>query len=107
MRSLTVLLASLAGATIAAAQPFAYVSNQSGNTIAILNRATNTIASSISVSGAGLSGLALAPNATYLYVTEQNKNAVAILNTATNAITGTIPVGSGPVQVAFTPNGQF
>jgi YVTN family beta-propeller protein len=30
-----------------------------------------------------------------------------VINTATNTVTTTIPVGSGPTNAAFTPNGAY
>ena len=86
MLTLKCLLTSLAVVAVAAAQPFAYVSNQMGNTLVVINRANNTIAATIPISGAGLSGLAVGPNGTHVYVTEQTKNAVAVISTATNTV---------------------
>ena len=54
--------AVLATIAAAAAQPFAYVGNSSGNNVTVVNRATNTVAATIGLSSAGVGGLAIMPN---------------------------------------------
>jgi len=41
------------------------------------------------------------------YVANSGDGTVSVLNLSTNAPAGTIPVGSGPVDVAITPDGAF
>ena len=89
------------------AQPYAYVANQSSNSVVVINRETNLVVATIPMSGAGLSGLAVLPNGMFVYVTQESKNLLAVISTATNVVVGSIPVGAGPVQVAFTPNGAL
>src|ERR1700733_2328508 len=105
MLSLRLYLTFLAGATVAAAQPYIYVSNEMGNNVAVVNVATNTVTGTIPISGAGLTGLAVTPDGAYLYVTEQSTNSVAIISTSTNSVAASVAVGSGPVEVAITPDG--
>ncbi|WP_185732501.1 GH25 family lysozyme [Burkholderia sp. Bp8963] len=40
------------------------------------------------------------------YVTNAGSNSVSVINTATNAVTATIRVGTTPLNIALTPNGQ-
>ena len=47
--------------------------------------------------------VAVAPDGARVYVTGMDE--VVVLSTATNAVIGTIPVGTGPIGVAFTPDG--
>ena len=87
------LLLFLAGMAVAAAQPYGYVSNEEGNDVSVVNRATNTVSATILISGAGLGGLAVTPNGAYVYVTEQNVNSVGIISTVTKTVVKTVAVG--------------
>src|ERR1039457_5728002 len=99
------IFAFLATVLAASAQPYGYVSNEMGNNISVVNRATNTISATISVSAAGLTGLAITPNGSYIYAADQSKNSIAVISTASNSVVATVPVGTGPIHVAITPNG--
>jgi YVTN family beta-propeller protein len=46
------------------------------------------------------------PTLPYMYATIPSQNSIAIINTNTLAVENTIFVGSGPVNIAFSPNGQ-
>lgn len=46
------------------------------------------------------------PNQPYLYATIPSQNALAIINTNTLAVENTIFVGSGPTNLAFSPDGS-
>lgn len=98
-----VLISTLLIAT-AYAQPYAYVSNLSGNSVSVVNTANNTIAATISVA-ASPSGLAVTPDGASLYVSSRGNNTVSVISTASNSIIASIGVGSTPVQLAITPNG--
>ncbi|HEY6390811.1 MAG TPA: malectin domain-containing carbohydrate-binding protein [Bryobacteraceae bacterium] len=89
---------------IAVAQPYAYVANISGNSVSVVNTATNTVAATITVPMSP-SGVAVTPDGLFVYVASQGANSVSVISTATNTIVATIPVGTTPVQLAITPNG--
>ncbi|HEY6391238.1 MAG TPA: beta-propeller fold lactonase family protein, partial [Bryobacteraceae bacterium] len=95
MHSLSTTLAAMFALGVAIAQPYAYTSNISGNSISVVNTANNTVSATISVP-ASPTGLAVTPDGAYLYVACQGANSVAVINTATNAIVTTIPVGTTP-----------
>jgi YVTN family beta-propeller protein len=99
----TAMLAVLS-MSVALGQPYAYVANISGNSVSVVNTATNTVSTTVSVP-ASPSGVAVTPDGNYVYVACQGGNNVVVISTATNAIVATIPVGTTPVQVAVTPNG--
>jgi len=102
MGILLVLIAALPLATYA--QPYAYVSNLSGNSVSVVNTANNTIAATISVPMSP-SGLAVTPDGGSVYVTSRGTNAVSVISTASNSVIASISVGSSPIQLAITPNG--
>ena len=97
------LLVSVAIAS-ASAQPYAYVANLSGNNVTVVNTATNTSVTTISVSTSP-SGLAVTPDGAYVYVACQGANVVSVISAASNSVVATIPVGTTPIQVAISPNG--
>jgi YVTN family beta-propeller protein/autotransporter-associated beta strand protein len=85
----------------------AYVTNQTSNSVSVINTATNTVVTTIAgVSSPG--GVAFSPDGTRAYVTNSNiVGTVAVIDTATNTVIGApIPVGNGPVAVAFSPDGS-
>ncbi len=86
------------------AQPYAYVSNISGNNVSVVNAANNTVVASIPVD-ASPEGLAVTPNGGLLYVACVGANKVDVISTSSNSIIASIPVGASPIQLAVTPNG--
>lgn len=86
------------------AQPFAYVSNISGNNVSVVNTATNTVVSFVSVP-AGPTGLAVMPDGSAVYVASQSMNNVSVINTSSNSVVKTISVGTTPVAIAINPSG--
>src|SRR5260370_39170649 len=89
-----VLIATLPIAT-ASAQPYAYVSNLSGNSVSVVNTLNNTIAATVSVA-ASPSGLAVTPDGGFVYVTNRGANIVSVISTASNSVITTIGVGTSP-----------
>src|ERR1051326_3316366 len=98
-------LTLIAGVTAAVAQPYAYVSNQSGNNVSFVNLATNKVLTTVPYSAGGLSGLAITPDGSRLYVAAQSKGCVVVIDTVLKTVLTCITVGAGPVQAAVTPNG--
>jgi YVTN family beta-propeller protein len=45
--------------------------------------------------------------APFAYVTNFNSDTVSVISMATNTVVATIPVGSNPLGVAITPDGEF
>ncbi len=84
--------------------PFAYVANNSSNTVSVINIPTGQVANSILV-GSGPWGVAVSPNGNQVYVTNSLGNNVSVIDTANSSVVATIPVQSNPLGVAFTPDG--
>ena len=82
----------------------AYVTNFGSNTVSVINTATNTVTTTITVGSAPYAA-AITPNGGQLYVANATSNTVSVINTTTNTVTATIAVGTGPYAVAVTPNG--
>src|SRR5260370_27968075 len=96
-----VLIATLPIAT-AYAQPYAYVSNLSGNSVSVVNTANNTIAATIGVA-ASPSGLAVTPDGGSVYYANRRDNAVSVISTASNSHLTTNRFGPSPIHLALNP----
>jgi YVTN family beta-propeller protein len=106
LTSLTVLgLLTVVWIVSALAAPFAYVTNAQDRTVSVIDTATNTVTTTLSVGGFPW-GVAISPDASRAYVANAfPDNTVSVIATATNTVTTTIAVGDFPEELAFTPNG--
>jgi len=83
----------------------AYVPVRGGNSVLVINTATNTQTGTINV-GAEPVGVSVSPDGSRVYITNQVSNTVSVINTYTNTVVATIPVGTVPVGVAVSPDGS-
>lgn len=83
---------------------YAYVANNSDNSVSVINLATSNVTTIDGFSGP--TQIAITPNGEYAYVTNSSGNSVGVINLATNNVT-TIGGFSGPVGIAIAPNGQY
>jgi YVTN family beta-propeller protein len=79
-----------------------YVTNYNGNTVSVINTATNTVIATVNTIGNYPYGVTVTPDGTKAYVTNFISDTVSVIDTTTNAVTDTVPVGNSPY--AF---GQF
>jgi YVTN family beta-propeller protein len=85
------VVACLVAQTTALAQN-AYVANEGGNTVSVIDTATNTVIGTLPASTPV--GVAVSPDGSKAYVGNAQSNSVSVIDTATNTITSTIPVDS-------------
>ena len=80
-----------------------YVANSGGNSVSVINPATNMVVATIPVGAAPL-GVAVSPAGDRVYVANSQGGTVSVIDAATNTVMTTIPVGAGPsgVTVAAT-----
>ena len=107
MKALFVTIASvltLSVAGVAQAQPFAYVANQSANTLSVINTANETVVATVPV-GTGPRGVAVNASGTRVYAANITSNDVSVIDTATNTVISAIPVGTGPRDLAINSAG--
>ena len=100
------LVLFLVWAAEASAAPFAYITNNSGNTVSIIDTASNTVTATIPV-GLSPNGVGVHPTGTRVYVANELSDTVSVINAVTNAVVATIAVGSFPFGVAVDPAGTF
>jgi YVTN family beta-propeller protein len=85
------VIISLIVTSLAHAEPFAYVTNQSSNSVSVIDTATNTVADSIVV-GSLPWGVAITPDGAFAYVTNTGSANVSVIDTVTNAVTTSLCV---------------
>jgi YVTN family beta-propeller protein len=100
----------------------AYITNQTSNTVSVIDTTTNAVIATISVGG-DPEGVAVTPNGPCrprywrsrrcrkgdgrkVYVANTISNTVSVIDTTTNAVIATIPVGISPQGVTVTPDGS-
>ena len=84
----------------------AYVTNAGSASVSVINTATKTVLTNISV-GLTPEHIAITPNGAFAYVTNSGSNTVSVIATASNTVVGTVTVGTNPTGIAITPNGAF
>ncbi len=90
----------------ALAQPFAYIANEFSDNVSVINTATNTVVTTITV-GIDAFGVTVSPDGGFVYVTNGGADTLSVIDTSTNTVTATVTVGTGPGGVAITPDGSF
>ena len=87
---------------------FGYISNNSSDTIAVLDTITNAIVATILV-GNGPTGSDITPDGRFLYVanSDPGSTSVTVIDTTTNTVYGTVSVSAQPFDIAITPDGAF
>jgi len=81
-----------------------YASDQNGGVVRVINTATKTVISTITVGNSPYE-LSLSPDGSRLYVTNQGSGSISVINTATAAVIATIPVEAN--FMAFSPDGSL
>src|SRR5258706_12629442 len=89
--ALALTLACLLGPASTRAQN-AYITNQSSNTVSVMDTGTDTVIATIPV-GVTPFGVAVTPDGSKVYVANRSPNTVSVIHTATNTGNATITVG--------------
>jgi YVTN family beta-propeller protein len=103
----------------------AYVTEPNTDKLLVLDTATGKVVNSVTV-GSDPSGLAVTPNGSQVWVVNSTlspaatgstagglfspvsgSGSVTVVSTASDLVLGTINVGTGPIDVAFSPDGRF
>jgi len=83
---------------------YAYVTNQSDNTVSVIATATKSVVATVPVGLIIPDWVAATPDGKHAYVTNGNPNinGVSVIRTATNSVVATVPVSSNAL-VAIVP----
>ena len=110
LKAVVWLIVSLLGLGVTArpgaAALFAYVTNNSSNTVSVIDTASNALVATVPV-GSAPNGVAVTPDGAFAYVVNNVSNTVSVINTLSNTVVNTVQVGNGPTEVAITPDGAF
>ena len=104
-----VLAASLGvGTCPLAAARNAYVGNEDGVSVSVIDTQTNQVVGSpIGVEGEP-AGIAITPDGKHAYVADFDQESVSVIDTQTNQVVGSpIKVGELPSEIAITPDGRY
>ena len=82
---------------------YSYQPPYNGNTVSVINGATNTVTTTINV-GTNPLGVAVNPSTNKIYVSNSDSNTVSVIDSTTNTVLSTIQVGSFPLTVAVNPS---
>lgn len=95
------------------AAPFAYLVNETSDTVSVIDTAANKVVTTVALPVGSFSlGVAVTPDGKHAYVTNSNfgsnPGTVTVIDTATNKVVTTIalPVGSFPSGVDVSPDGE-
>jgi len=84
---------------------FAYVANSVGNSVSVINTATDMVTATIPLTAP--QRIAITPSGRFVWVTNNSSN-IEVIDTAFNVVSDTVPLGSSSEGgLAFTPNGAF
>ena len=84
---------------------FAYIPNFNSNNVSVINTATNTLVTTVTV-GSNPYGVSVSPDGGRVYITNNFSNDVSVINTVTNAVVATVAVGSRPYGISVSPDGS-
>jgi YVTN family beta-propeller protein len=84
--------------------PALYVTNVRGNSVSVIDPATNEVTKTISV-GRAPRGIAFSPDGATAYVTNSEDDNVSLIDTTSNTVSGKVAVGKFPQGIAVTPDG--
>src|SRR5690349_7617621 len=94
-RSTFALLVAATAAAPLGASPYAFIPHASTGTVSIVDTATRTVVSVLSVGDAPM-GVAIAPNAAAAYVGLVDRGEVVVIDAATRLEVHRFDVGAGP-----------
>ena len=85
-----------------------YVTNETGDSISVISTATNTVLETVTAEvGDGPIDVVFSPERSVAYLTIINDGTVIFIDVATHTLTTTVPIGSAPIGINVTPDGQF
>ena len=100
--AIAVCFALALGAGTSSAAPFAYITNENGGNVSVVDTATNTVVATVTAGNFPFA-VAVNPAGTRAYVTNGASGSLSVIDTATNTVVATVTVGAVPAGVAVAP----
>jgi YVTN family beta-propeller protein len=91
------------GVDVDASTDTVYVGDDNGNTVSVIDGATNTVTATVPV-GTNPSSVSVDAYTDTVYAANLGDNTVSVIDGATNTVTATVPVGSDPEAVSVDPS---
>jgi len=85
--------------------PHAYITSSSGNTVSVIDIATQTVIATIPV-GQQPGGLAVTSDGQRVYVDNYASQSISVIGTNTNSVISTIPLGIYANAIVLSPDGN-
>jgi len=105
-KTLSATLLLLAAAHAQAGDPRVFVTNESGDSVSVIDAASAKVISTIEV-GKRPRGIGAAPDGTELYVAVSGENAIAVIDPVTMKVLRKFDSGPDPETFAVHPNGNL
>ncbi|MBK8921482.1 MAG: gliding motility-associated C-terminal domain-containing protein [Saprospirales bacterium] len=87
-----------------AAAGHAYITNNTSNTVSMVELGTNTIAATIPVANSPI-GVSVNPDGSRVYISHES-NIVSVIDAASNTVLTTVSVGGNPFGLVVSPDGS-
>jgi cysteine-rich repeat protein/YVTN family beta-propeller protein len=101
-----VAMAILTVGAPASAGELLFVTVQFGDTVSVIDTATNTVLSEIPAGGVEPTSLATTADGAKVFVTAYQSKSVSVINVGSLSVEDTIPIGERPHGIAMTPDGS-
>ena len=98
-----VVALALSGAPVHAGSSEAYVTNQTGDSLTVVDLATLKAVAEVKIGGKP-AGIAVAPGAGRAYLSAPDGHDIVVVDTAQHTVVKRLPVGQGPVGIAVNPH---
>jgi len=93
---------------VAQAEPFAYITNQKGNSVSVIDTASGKVIDTLALPpGSEPAGVAVSADGATVCVANPGSKDVTIIDGPARKIVGKVPVGTGGVAVALSADGEY
>jgi len=94
--------------SVAQAEPFAYITNQKGNSVSVIDTGLGKVVDTLGLPpGAEPAGVAVSQDGATVVVANPGSKDIMVIDGHSRKILGRVPVGTGGVGVALSADGQL
>ncbi|CAG1022831.1 PE-PGRS family protein PE_PGRS18 [Methylococcales bacterium] len=93
---------------VAQAEPFAYITNQKGNSVSVIDTSSGKVIDTLALPpGSEPAGVAVSRDGSTVCVANPGSKDITVIDGQSRKIVGKVPVGTGGVGVALSVDGQY